>query len=206
MLVSGWDLVHIHWGKWYGVQYLYTESLNSLENCLKAYIYFSAFQHDVNIMNFSIFMQSIRLFLPHSSWATSMNWAHYSRFSLVEWTELHTFWRKKTLYEIFEWRCVQQAFLAKKTVPLLLKVHFIFRFVLFIFSFDLHIFCITVTSWNIFPFNFSKCHVRHLPLWIVLDHGWFHCLYSHTMRAHRLLCDTEYFMDFRHSNEVNKTA
>lgn len=74
---SGW----VHRGNviWH-TQYLHIEPLNSLENCLKAYIYFSAFQHDVNIMNFSIFMQNLPTTFPHSSRASCMRWSsHFLR-------------------------------------------------------------------------------------------------------------------------------
>lgn len=53
--------IHMEWIWRYGTKYKMhmtnkerTENgAHRLENCLKAYIYFSAFQHDVNIMNFS---------------------------------------------------------------------------------------------------------------------------------------------------------
>lgn len=163
-------------------QYLHNEPLNSLGNCLKAYIYFSAFQHDVNIMNFSIFMQNLPTTFPHSSRASCMSLSSHSCV-VAEWTVSFL----KISVRI---RKCRQPFLAKpfQFVP---KSSLLFCLVSFILSFDLCIFCITVTVRIFFHLIFQNamCIIYHIELYSAMADFtvW---IVTYNRASKRLLYDT----------------
>lgn len=128
-------------------------------NCLKAYIYFSAFQHDVNIMNFSIFMHSIRLvFRIHHAYCICT--AFCSTYSCA--------------VEMLAWkyRYVGSHFRQNRYTLSELRFSSVCSFLfLFLVTCSLRNTLLS-TKWilhqrnrsNIVPFNFLKCHVRRFSL------------------------------------------
>lgn len=76
----------------------HTHTDTALVNCLRAYIYFSAFQHDVNIMNFSIFVQNIQLVWAHSSPPTP---ALYIRLPGYNFKHLNAVPEPSTVYTVY---------------------------------------------------------------------------------------------------------
>lgn len=130
-------------------------ALNRFENCSKAFFFLCSYSAcDVNIMNFSIFQQSSSDYysLSHSSRLCCMSSLSLAfRLTLLCCATLWI-WR----------RCV---FLGRATPshrPL--TIHFLYSLtfsILFssIFTSNIHSYTSIFYSANIFPFNFSKCHV-----------------------------------------------